>query len=474
MGEIHLTIIQQANVQDGFNTALHRSKETNESILFSVTKKVEVTAPLLFYSLGKQLFHGERFFWKDKNSDLALAGLGIAHFIQTDEKKKRFQAVESAWLDFLEHAVILNKHEVPGTGPLLFGGFSFDPESVKEQAWSPFSNGLFYLPQFMYTLYKGDAYLTTNIVCSPYDEEKLLQQIDEMEAQLLAQNKQEEINNSLHVKKQEEFSPALWKQSVRDVVHLLQQSDRIEKVVLARKMKLIASENIESDAVLQRLWDEQHDSFIFSLEAMNSCFVGATPERLVNKLDKKVLSTCLAGSIRRSDDVEEDTRLGQELLADKKNLYEHLLVVSMIKEVMKKYCDEINIPSEPILMKIRDIQHLYTPVSGTINPQYSLLRLVEDLHPTPALGGTPKEEAMAVIRKTEKMDRGYYAAPIGWIDYRGNGEFAVAIRSGLIVKNEALIYAGCGIVEDSQPEEEYKETKIKFRPMLRSLGGQGA
>ena len=146
----------------------------------------------------------------------------------------------------------------------------------------------------------------------------------------------------------------------------------------------------------------------------------------------------------------------------------------MIKEVMKKYCDEINIPSEPILMKIRDIQHLYTPVSGTINPQYSLLRLVEDLHPTPALGGTPKEEAMAVIRKTEKMDRGYYAAPIGWIDYRGNGEFAVAIRSGLIVKNEALIYAGCGIVEDSQPEEEYKETKIKFRPMLRSLGGQGA
>src|SRR5699024_1311092 len=113
---------------------------------------------------------------------------------------------------------------------------------------------------------------------------KLLQQIDEMEAQLLAQNKQEEINNSLHVKKQEEFSPALWKQSVRDVVHLLQQSDRIEKVVLARKMKLIASENIESDAVLQRLWDEQHDSFIFSLEAMNSCFVGATPERLVNKL----------------------------------------------------------------------------------------------------------------------------------------------------------------------------------------------
>ena len=89
MGEIHLTIIQQANVQDGFNTALHRSKETNESILFSVTKKVEVTAPLLFYSLGKKLFHGERFFWKDKNSDLSLAGLGIAHFIQTDEKKKK-------------------------------------------------------------------------------------------------------------------------------------------------------------------------------------------------------------------------------------------------------------------------------------------------------------------------------------------------------------------------------------------------
>lgn len=123
-------------------------------------------------------------------------------------------------------------------------------------------------------------------------------------------------------------------------------------------------------------------------------------------------------------------------------------------------------------MKIRDIQHLYTPVEGNLNPGATLFDLVEALHPTPALGGEPKLEAMEMIREYEALNRGYYAAPIGWIDAKGDGEFAVAIRSALLDGKEAYLYAGGGIVADSTPQSEYDETWVKFRPMLRALGGQ--
>ena len=154
-----------------------------------------------------------------------------------------------------------------------------------------------------------------------------------------------------------------------------------------------------------------------------------------------------------------------------KNLMEHQYVVDMIKEAMEETCSEVIIPEQPRLLKLKNIQHLYTPVKGKANQDTSLLSLVERLHPTPALGGLPKNAAIEKIREVEDLDRGLYGGPIGWFDYQGNGEFAVAIRSGLIQGDEASIFAGCGVVEDSIAEMEYEETNIKFTPMLSALGG---
>ena len=134
---------------------------------------------------------------------------------------------------------------------------------------------------------------------------------------------------------------------------------------------------------------------------------------------------------------------------------EHQFVVEMIKEALEESCEDIILPDKPQLMKIRDIQHLYTPVIGKCKEDASLLMLVERLHPTPALGGLPKKEAVEKIRQVEELDRGFYAAPLGWMDYQGNGEFAVSIRSGLIQGKEASLFAGCGIVADSDSESEY-------------------
>jgi len=145
--------------------------------------------------------------------------------------------------------------------------------------------------------------------------------------------------------------------------------------------------------------------------------------------------------------------------------------VEMIKKVFMQYCEDVKVPTRPKLMKIRDIQHLYSPIEGSLKKNSSLFELVQALHPTPALGGEPRQDAIKIIRESEQMNRGYYAAPIGWINAEGDGEFAVGIRSALVENEHAYLYAGGGIVAESSSIEEFEETRVKFRPMLRTLGG---
>jgi menaquinone-specific isochorismate synthase len=267
-----------------------------------------------------------------------------------------------------------------------------------------------------------------------------------------------------------EIEPEEWKKTVEGVVKELTEGP-LKKVVLARELRLVFDDQVEAEDVLNNLYMQQHESFIFAFESNGDCFIGASPERLVKKHGNEVYSTCLAGSISRGKTEQEDLKLGQMLLNDQKNLIEHGFVVEMIKEALEESCEEIILPDKPQLMKIRDIQHLYTPVIGKCRNDASLLLLVERLHPTPALGGLPKDEAVVKIRQVEELDRGFYAAPLGWVDYRKNGEFAVSIRSGLIQGDEVSLFAGCGVVADSDSESEYLETSLKFKPMLRALGG---
>ncbi|WP_248511784.1 isochorismate synthase MenF, partial [Sporosarcina sp. NCCP-2222] len=163
--------------------------------------------------------------------------------------------------------------------------------------------------------------------------------------------------------------------------------------------------------------------------------------------------------------------LGEELMRDRKNREEHQYVVDMISAIFNRLSQDVSIPKTPRLMKVRDIQHLYTPVQGSVGKDTDIFSFIQSLHPTPALGGVPTNTALDMIRQEEGIDRGYYAAPIGWTDAAGNGEFAVAIRSALLAGNKAYLYAGGGIVADSDPHSEYAETWVKFRPVLRALGG---
>ncbi|PLS01976.1 isochorismate synthase [Neobacillus cucumis] len=463
--------IQETEIRERGLLGVNRARELGRPILMSEVHKMDTTNPLSFFNAGGDRYFGERFFWKDPASEMVLIGLGISKQIQSDQAADRFFHVEKEWRSFLKDSFIFNQYKVDGVGPLMFGGFSFDPFKEKTELWSKFADSLFHIPKFLLSIVHGETYLTTNIIFTSNDDISLYSKIMEERNQLLLSLRNQINLKTPLINSKVEVFPERWKQTVEGVVKELTKGP-LKKVVLARELRLVFTSQVEAEAVLESLYQQQPASYIFAFESHGDCFIGASPERLIKKQGPEVYSTCLAGSISRGKTEEEDQILGQTLLTDQKNLIEHGFVVEMIKEALEQSCEEVILPKKPQLMKMRDIQHLYTPVIGKCGPNTSLLLLVEKLHPTPALGGLPQNLAVEKIREVEVLDRGLFGGPLGWVDYQQNGEFAVAIRSGLIQGKEASLFAGCGVVSDSKSEEEYLETALKFRPMLRALGGK--
>ncbi|THE14875.1 isochorismate synthase [Bacillus timonensis] len=459
-------MIQQKGLSDYIKKGINRSKELSRPVLISQVKEMKNIDPLLFFAAGKRTPFETRSFWSNPTNDTIIVGLGEAYTISDNESTERFEAIEKQWKRLVQHSIIVDDFAPYSTGPILMGGFSFDPLKKRTELWDYFDDAKFVLPVIMLSYYKGSTYLTTNIICEPNGTTFGGSDLEQLEV-LLKENYKYQKNHSFT---KEEVQPQEWMDSVRNATKKVQNGE-VEKVVLAREIKLHFDEPIEADAVLARLKEEQPMSYLFAIEYKNSCFIGASPERLIKKKGEEFLTTCLAGSIRRGKTPSEDKQLENELLHDPKNLHEHDVVVQMIKNAMKESCSSITSPTHPGILKMRDIQHLYTPVKGVAKDDVSLLTVVNRLHPTPALGGQPKQKAFEIIRELEILDRGWYGSPVGWFDTNDNGEFAVAIRSGLLNGNNASLFAGCGIVGDSQPESEYTETMIKFRPMLSALGG---
>ncbi|MCC3358059.1 isochorismate synthase [Bacillus sp. REN16] len=459
-------MIQQKELKDYIEKGISRSKEISMPVLISQVKEIKNIDPLLFFSAGKREPFETRCFWSNPTNDTIIVGLGEAYTISDNESMERFDAIEEKWKRLVQHMIIVDDFSPYSTGPILMGGFSFDPLKKRTELWDHFDDAKFVLPTIMLSYYKGSTYLTTNIICEPTGTSFVESDLGNLDELIEENHKLQTITSFT----KEEVQPKEWKESVRNAT-IKVQSGEVEKVVLAREIKLHFDERIEADAVLTRLKEEQPMSYLFAIEYENSCFIGASPERLIKKKGDEFLTTCLAGSIRRGKTPAEDEQLENEILNDRKNLHEHDVVVQMIKNAMKESCTSISTPTHPGILKMRDIQHLYTPITGVAKEDVSLLTVVNRLHPTPALGGQPKQKANEIIRELEVLDRGWYGSPVGWFDTNDNGEFAVAIRSGLLKDNNASLFAGCGIVGDSEPESEYTETMIKFRPMLSALGG---
>ncbi len=244
----------------------------------------------------------------------------------------------------------------------------------------------------------------------------------------------------------------------------------LRKVVLARTVEVRAERTLDPRLLVHRLRAVDPDAFTFAAPTDDGVIVGASPELLVSRLGREVRSNPLAGSAPRSGDADEDQANAEELAASEKDREEHAIVVEAVAETLGSFCERLTWDPEPVLRETPNVWHLSTRFRGILRePAPSALELVARLHPTPAVAGTPRDEALEAIAELEPFERGRYAGPVGWVDANGDGEWAIALRCAELRGDRATLYAGAGIVADSQPELELDETERKFRAFLDAL-----
>jgi menaquinone-specific isochorismate synthase len=256
-----------------------------------------------------------------------------------------------------------------------------------------------------------------------------------------------------------------WVQSVGEAVRRITHSPDLRKVVLARDLFASADGPIDARVLLRRLAARYPGCYTFAVDGL----VGATPELLIRKDGWEVSSVVLAGTTPRGATAEQDAALARGLLGSAKENEEHEYAAVSLRDTLSPLCEAMYIAPRPALIRLANVQHLGTRVDGTLTAAKSALALVAAVHPTAAVGGTPTEAAVEVIRELESMDRERYAGPVGWIDADGNGEWGIALRCAQLAGNRARLFAGCGIVAGSDADAELAETESKFRPVRTAL-----
>lgn len=350
----------------------------------------------------------------------------------------------------------------------FFGGASFSPgRDGSGNCWAEFGDARFMLPRCIYVDDESEPEKPARLVClaSRSELDLTLSLCERLLVELESERATESVTEAPSTLKREESEElASWNRLVLCIKHEIGQGT-VQKIVAARRVTLQLKTAPRAADILERMNETSPLCARFCLRVGKKTFIGATPEHLVRRSGKLIETEALAGSISATAR-EADTAL----LKSDKDRREHAYVVEAISASLRPLCSEIQVPDEPEVRRLQSIYHLRTPLRGTLKEDVHILELVERLHPTPAVGGLPREKAVDFIKSHERAERGWYAAPVGWIDAAGNGQFVVALRSGLIAGDKVHLYAGAGIVEGSDPSLEYAETELKLGGMLGALG----
>ncbi len=486
--------------------AATHARQLEQDVVASFTLPIQLYDALRAFEGARKVGLGDVFFWEQPSEHNALVGVGTATTITTSGPAHATDAALQ-WRALMRNAVISYAEDAEdianayGHGPLFFGGFAFDSENPSTPLWADFPAGLLILPRFLLLHSSTQTALSMHmLVHASENVEECFQRLLSDAASLLTaienstdvadvngkvagrsqgsplhvgdRTGQDRANRNLAI--QDILPVSEWMQKVEEVASDIRQG-RFEKVVLARSVQVTpddANSRFSIETVLSRLRASYPGTYVFALQRGTRFFVGATPERLVQAQNGQIHTMALAGSAPRGTTAEEDERIGANLLQSEKNSIEHSIVVARVREALLAHCQKVSVSATPRLLKLRNVQHLETSIVAELLPGRCILDVIADLHPTPAVGGFPRKEALAEIRSIEQMDRGWYAGAVGWIGASGHGEFAVALRSGLISEHEATLFAGCGIVGDSNPQSEYEESCLKLQVMLRGLGEQ--
>lgn len=425
--------------------ALRRRHTSASNVIVTVPAPVAPPDALL-----RAFPHEASILW-DPPESTASSGLGVATTLLPD--------VHSIGAFFGCTEILAHS---PGPAPRVFGGASFAAGTAKQHPWESFGDGFLLLPTWTYHV---DERAWLSLALCQADGVKADHALDVFDA--IWDSLERPIGvipSPVSAHRIDEADRETWSRQVEDIREKIREG-MFEKVVAARHCVVELQTGASALDVLKRLEERFPGCTRFALWRGNAAFLGATPELLISRRGASVLSEALAGSTAHGH--------AARMLASAKEREEHQLVVSAILNALAPFCDSLRSAAEPSVRELPNLLHMQTPIEGHLREPTNVLTLVQALHPTPAVGGVPTNEAIRWIVEHEALARGWYSAPVGWADAAGDGEFVVALRSGLLREGKAWVYAGAGIMADSDPEAEYVETELKMQALLGALHGDG-
>jgi salicylate biosynthesis isochorismate synthase/menaquinone-specific isochorismate synthase len=443
--------------------------ERERRTLVSITARVEPADPCAAV-LASRLASDRWFCWEQPDRGFTLAALGVAHEA-ISRGPRRFDDVARECSRLREGAIVDEPAGLPaGTGAVWTGGFAFDPEGATAPQWSSFAPASMALPELSLCRQGDEAFLTLNLVLAPGDDAG--RALERLGARLAGLCDEPLPLLDPHLTERPEIRsvhpPGDFERAVAAATGRI-EAGGLSKVVLAREVVVEAAAAHDPAAIFGGLREQFPSCFCFCCGTPEAAFLGASPELLVRRAGASASTVALAGSTRRSSDPAVDDHLGEQLLRSDKNRREQRIVAERIVRTLQPHAVWVETAEEPELIKVANIQHLATPVIAQLAESHSAVELAGLLHPTPAVGGEPWPLAATTIDELERMDRGWYAGPVGWMDATEDGEFCVALRSALLRDRDAHLYAGAGVVAGSDPEAELAETEVKLEALLPLL-----
>lgn len=364
----------------------------------------------------------------------------------------------------------IDRDRPAGTGPLFTGGFAFDPDGGSAPEWTGFEPAQLTLPEVSLARCGAQARMTVSMGVDGDDTVAALRlRAERRVAELMPATL--ELLDPDPVERRRVASaapPSHFEEAVRRAVERIRAGE-LDKVVLAREVRVHAGAAIDPAPVLGALRTAFPECYCYCAGGPEGAFVGASPELLVRRDGSRAQTVALAGTTRRSADPAVDAHLGEQLRQSVKDRSEQAIVTRRIERTLEPVSVWVAAADEPVLAKVQNVQHLATPIRAQLSRSVSAVELAGRLHPTPAVGGEPAAAAMPMIPALEGLDRGWYAGAVGWTDLAGDGEFSVALRCALLRGPVAHLYAGCGIVADSEPAAELAETEVKLAALLPLL-----
>lgn len=418
---------------------------------------------------------GPRGFWAREGRWFAHIGAAArVEVTEPEEAEDRFKHVWARARALFSCSWRDPESEVQPPSPRLFGGFAFRSTHVAEGPWEGFPAAHFILPEVELVGGEVKGVLTCRSFLAQGEDptrcrERLRNRLAQVKAALEAEKPLPPQGEAWIPATRVETEPEAWNRAVDQALSEVQKGD-VSKVVLARVQTVSAEGGLEAVDVAMNLWQDNPGAHVYLFEPEpGHVLLGAAPETVATVAGGTFRATAVAGSVGKGESLAQEKALARSLLKSGKDRREHQMCVEDMVDRLRALSEDVRAQDEPRVLTLSTIQHLETGLEANLRPEQTVLSVLENLHPTPAVCGIPRDLALEFLDREEPFQRGWYSGPVGWFDGDGNGAFVPALRSAVGHGTEWRLFAGAGIVAGSDPRREWDETKIKFQPVLRAL-----